>query len=568
MRGRTAAWLLPALVFALLHARALDYGFVWVDEAEIATGTILRPPGRILAAFREPLQDLSGYAVRPYVQPYYRPLQVVLASALDAGFGREPRSFRAASLALGTATSALFGLLALGVLGRSGPAALAACAFAAHPVGLEIYVWISGLSAALVGLWLVASLLAGQRALAASGGARLAWIGASALALALGLLSKENAAVGPALQLALAAGAAAQARRTRVAGPPWRAVAALVALQAALVAGYLFALRPAVLGHALTGAGWIGGSRATQWATALALWPELLAWLFAPLHSTTSDAVRVVTSARDPLALAGLALAAGSAVAWALCLRRGHGAAAAGLAWIWIAFLPTSGLAPLLHAHAERNLFPAVFGAALLQGAALGALLRRGLPAALGAALAAALVGALAERTWARTPAWRSTAELFGRDVAADPRHREGRLNLAVGHLLAGRAEAARREAAALAAQDPVREGWHSYLLEQSLHQLVCVANAAAGRDADTFARYPLAAPPGPAEIWREPGFRACQAEALERLGRCALALPIYAELARGASGDDAAAFAQGAQRCERALSRAPQEPGRSLRPP
>jgi len=122
-----------------------------------------------------------------------------------------------------------------------------------------------------------------------------------------------------------------------------------------------------------------------------------------------------------------------------------------------------------------------------------------------------------------------------------------------VGHLLAGRGDAAKREADALADLDPVREGWHSYLLEQSLHQLVCVANAAAGRDADTFRRYPLAAPPTSAEIWREPGFRACEAQALERLGRCALALPIYEELARGTSGEEAAAFAQGAERCARA---------------
>ena len=82
MRGRTAAWLLPALVFALLHARALDYGFVWVDEAEIAAGTILRPPGRILRAFGEPLQQVADFAARPYSQPYYRPLQVVVAEGI------------------------------------------------------------------------------------------------------------------------------------------------------------------------------------------------------------------------------------------------------------------------------------------------------------------------------------------------------------------------------------------------------------------------------------------------------------------------------------------------------
>jgi hypothetical protein len=170
----------------------------------------------------------------------------------------------------------------------------------------------------------------------------------------------------------------------------------------------------------------------------------------------------------------------------------------------------------------------------------------------------------LAERTWARAPAWRSTIELFERDVAADPRHREGRLNLAVAYLLAGRVDDAKRHADALAAQRPAQEGWHSYALEPNLRALVCHVNAAAGRDADTLRAYPLEAPPAAAEIWRDPGFRACQAGALERLGRCALALPIYAQLWTRAGAGERADFALAAARCSLALGRA-QEAGEWL---
>ena len=37
--------LLPALIFLALHLRALDYDFVWTDQAEIEPGVVLRPPG-------------------------------------------------------------------------------------------------------------------------------------------------------------------------------------------------------------------------------------------------------------------------------------------------------------------------------------------------------------------------------------------------------------------------------------------------------------------------------------------------------------------------------------------
>ena len=47
--------LLPALLFGALHLPALDYALVWTDEPEIVQGSILRPPGRILNAFAEPV---------------------------------------------------------------------------------------------------------------------------------------------------------------------------------------------------------------------------------------------------------------------------------------------------------------------------------------------------------------------------------------------------------------------------------------------------------------------------------------------------------------------------------
>lgn len=83
-----------------------------------------------------------------------------------------------------------------------------------------------------------------------------------------------------------------------------------------------------------------------------------------PLHSNSSDAVRVVTSPLDPAVLSGLAIAGASLTLWIVCTLRGRVVAALGLAWIWVAFLPTSGVVPLLHASTERNLYLALYGAA------------------------------------------------------------------------------------------------------------------------------------------------------------------------------------------------------------
>jgi tetratricopeptide (TPR) repeat protein len=544
--------LVPALWFLALHLPALDYDLVWTDEPEIVHGSILRPAGRILHAFAEPLHATQDFAARPFSQPYYRPLQVVTASALAGSFGREPRVFRTVNLALGAATAALFTALAAALLRSRAAALLAGALWASHPVGLEIYVWVGGLAAALAGFAVVASLVCG--ALAWRSDSRASRIGFGALAcaaLALGLASKENAAVVPGLQLALALGLAADRSAGGSARDRLVASAALIGAQAAIVAGYLFALRPAVLGTAFTGAAPIGGRLPVQWLTSLAAWPELFAWLWLPIASTTSDAVRVVTTAADAGAALGAALLLGSAGVWLALLRRGHGNAAFALAWIWIAFLPTSGVTPLLHARAERNLFLSAFGAALLAACALRALRSRGVPRAAVVAIAVAAVVGLSERTLRRQPDWRSTAALFASDVARDPRHREGRLNLIAAHVKSGDLAAAKREVDVLVTQR-FPDGWTSYALDASLLEAACLVNAAAGADADTLAL--VAADPPAGGIASMPGFHACFAFALERQGEHRRALAIHEKLHRLAPPRDGAGHALGAARCHAAL--------------
>ncbi len=536
-RGARSALLfgLPLALLLALQLRALDYAFVWTDDAEYLHGSVLRPPGEIARAWLEPLHRVSERRAQQSAQPYYRPLQVVVSSLVAQQLPREPRSFRSVSLALACAALALFGALA-GSLHRSAAAgALAACVVAAHPGTLESYVWIGGQSAALAAVFVLAGVGAGAAALDAARRGRALALGAGALAcLLLGLASKENAAVLPALLAAWACSAARMGRDLRRVA---RRMGALVGAELALVAGYLLWWRPRVLGGALTGAPPLGGSAETQLATSLAFWPEALAWLFAPLRSNTSDAVRVVASLGDPAALAGLALAGLSAAAWLALLWRRQGVAAFGLAWLWLAFLPTSGLVPLLHLRSERNLFLSLFGAALLWPCA-GPLLRRaGAPRAVCAGAAALLVLGLAQRSWQRIPDWRSTRALFTRDVAADPQHREGRMNLALEAFAEGRPQEAQRQLAELFALRAERGRVASYLRDESLFELACLVSRSLGDERAALELYERELQ-APGLLFRNPGFFDCLVPLLERAGRFADAARVHAGLHQLTQGD------------------------------
>ena len=531
-RHRRAVLLLPALVAAaawvLLYLPTLDYPFIWEDEGALGAGTLLRPAGETLAAFGEPLHRL-GPSASSGRQAYYRPLPVVLLSLVDQRLGREPRAFRSVSIAVGALCVAVFGLFAGWLLGRPGPALFAALFAALHPVGIETAVWVVGMPAALGSLFAVAALGSGLLC----SGARTtgaAWAAASLAALGLGLLSNERAAVEPALLVGALVSLGATRRRR---------AAVLVLAHALLVAGYLGWLRPAVLGSAFANLPSIGGSATTQVLTAVASWPGQLAWLFAPLRSSTSDAVRVAASLTDPWVVAGALLSLGSVAAWWALWRSGAGAAALGLAWIWIAFAPTSGLLPLLHASGERYLFLSNLGAALLlSGAGVRFLpAQRAASRRLLVALAAllALLG-LAQRTRARILAWESTRTLFETDVARDPRQREAYFVLAVKALEAGRPEEAQTWLAPLLDDDARFAGSASYLNWLSVADLACRTKIAVGDfqgivDLEARWRRSFAALAG------APVFRLCVGQAQQALGHPELAVEAYLAVAR-ALGD------------------------------
>lgn len=509
---------LPPLLFLGLYLRTVDYGFVWMDQTEIVEGEILLEPGSLARAFTQPLHSTGIAGFEQLRNPYYRPLQTVLASLIHERFGPVPRWYRLASLAAGFLAVALFTVLAWRLLRSALAAAWAGGFVAAHPVAIEACVWISAMTEPLCAVFVLASLGAALLLLQASGrGRRGALALAAVLALVVALLFKEKGVVVPALLLAaLVAGATLNGER-----PELRRAAAAVLALGGVVAGYLFVWRPVALGSALGLAPPIGGSLTTHAASALASWPGNLAWLFLPLESNASDAVRVVPSLLDPASLLGLGIALASAAAFLWLWRRGLGVAAFGLAWIWIAYLPSANLLPQIHAQGERYLYLSSFGAALLLADVVPRLLRtRASRAGLAVAACAGLVvvGFLAERTWARAPDWRSSLVLFGTDTQRDPYFREGRYHLAKALYEAQRYGAADAQLAWLMSQGADRSAQWSYLNEIGVYQLACRTRVSWGKPQRALELMDSLAARQPG-VARVPNLQTCRAQALQALG-------------------------------------------------
>lgn len=522
-----AAAVLPAVFFVALHARSLPYEFVWTDRTELVQGLLIRPPGRILQAFGQPMyEDLA--AVSPgSVQSYYRPVKVIAVSLVDLAFGRDPSAFRAVNLFIGALTYALLALLAGRLFGDPLSGGLVALLAAAHPAGIENYVWPSGIDDALAKLFIVASLLA--TVFAASGhdrASRLRRGGLALILLALALGSKESALVTPGLAIAclwLSPRGRDAPRSLR----QW-----LVGSQIALVAIHLFVLRPLVLGGLAAGAPVVGDRYALHLLSVLATWPAKLAWLFAPLSSTTSDVVRVVSVVLEPdVVLAVLLALLAPVAAWRLW-RAEQAMAALGLVWLWIAFIPTSGLVPLTHLRAERFLALPVFGAAFIGAAVVSGVVsrvpQRRLRAAVAVALGFLMVGGLAARTHARIPDWRSDLVLFSRDVERDPLFREGRYVLAASLFEAGDHAEARQQLHELEAVNQ-RFGMHaSYLRQDNAVILLCRVNLALGLASETIELLGAQIRSDSGALSAAPAFFLCGAHSLEEVGRPADALEIY----------------------------------------
>lgn len=397
-RNATIAAVAAALAtfVVLLCWPAQDGALVHDDVASIARGATGASGGDAPGSWR-PLADL------------------VFASASELG-ATGPRAFHALAIALhALATVAAF-LFALRWARNVGVAAACGLLFAAHPVQVESFAWISALDGILCG----ASALGALTAFLAwrDRGARGApWVAGALFALA--LAAKEAALAVPLIVVAL------DAARARAAGEPLLASDARRAYAPfALAIGLWYVARVAVFESALAGLDAavieLGLSARRLALLRIELFGDFLKLLALPADARVfrplSPELAPGSSAfLVPLACAALGIAI---AAWAYAKRARTALGFSAVMLVGIASLVVRpellGPFPL----ADRHLYVAVAGASGLVALAAFRWLPRG-----AAGVVVALVAAVsAWETHARIGTWRDEQTLFESAAARTPR--------------------------------------------------------------------------------------------------------------------------------------------------
>jgi len=376
-------YLAVAACAVVAHIGALWNRFAMDDLYIIVWNPLVQSPEGMWRAFAMPYwpPDLGG--------KLYRPLAVA-SYALDRLIAG-PGWFHAVNLVWHAGVAVAVAALARRLAGNTA-ALVAGLIFAVHPVHVEAVANVIGRAE------LMAALGACLAVYAAVGKDRVGW---SALALAGGLLSKENAAVAP--------GLIAWAWLVGISRPVPRRMA-MYAGSWVLVIGIYLAIRWTVLQpyarlHDLAPA-FVGEGAIPIRLTALAALADVARLLLFPLtlRADYSPAERtIVTSLFDGRLWLGLACLAGWAGLLVVAWRRGRRVEAFGLGWIAVAFLPVANLLfPVGVLIGERTLYLPSAGLALAAGAWLSPLDPRRLRV-----IVAIVVLAGGVRSALRVPVWR-----------------------------------------------------------------------------------------------------------------------------------------------------------------
>jgi hypothetical protein len=390
-----------ALVAVVVHIAALWNRFVFDDLYIVVLNPVLHAPSGLWRVFGE------SYWAGNLAGAMYRPLAVA-TYALDWMVDGAPW-FHAVNLLWHAGASVAVAALALRwTAGNRRVALLAGLLFAVHPVHVEAVANLVGRNELMAGLF---TLLAVYAALERHS---VVW---TAAALVGGLLSKENAAVAPALiGWAWLLGLRPLPERRRL--------TAFVASWIVIGAAY-GAVRWIVL-HSYEGSQNIapqllGQSPVAVRLTAVAAFTDVARLLVFPLHlqgDYSPDERTTVWSPLDGRFLVGFMVFVGWLALLALAWRRRRLPEAYGLGWVGIAYLP---VANLLYPHgvvvAERLLYLPSVGLVLAAAAALARLEPRRL-----AVVTIALVLAGGVRSALRVPVWRSNRTATLSLVADAPR--------------------------------------------------------------------------------------------------------------------------------------------------
>jgi protein O-mannosyl-transferase len=421
-RLRLPAALLLSGACLLSYANGLTGAFAYDDKAIVRDDFRIRAPERVLELFTT--QYFGG---RPGTGTAYRPVLLLSYAVQWWAHGGEAVPYHAVNVLLHVAVTLLLAILLLRV-GLPPPASFAAALlFAVLPIHVEAVTSVVGRGESLSAALLLAALLLALRA-AEWGRRRALRTGLALLLYGLACLTKESAAIGPALLVLLLA--------FRAEGPLGRRLVAAIRVGLPFLVGAgavlwgVFRLRTAVLGGAF-GAASTGifelenplapmrpGARA---ANACAILLRYLGRMALPLRLSADESARSIPrlSPRDALFWAAPALVAALSAA-SLARLRGRSASALGFLLLGVAFLPTANLLfPTGTLFGERLAYLPSAGFCVIAGAWIA-----GAGEAISPRRAAALAAVtllFAARTIVRNPAWTSDESLFTNLVRVAP---------------------------------------------------------------------------------------------------------------------------------------------------
>ena len=434
--SRTRTRILLFLLAVLPFLNGLPNDFTYDDLRVVRDDARLESPARVVEILSsEYLSDSTGL---------YRPVTLLSYAVQRWVQGPSASGLRLVNILLHAAVTLLLleWLLALGLDGRV--SAAAAGLFAVLPIHVEAVTSIVGRAELLAAAFSLGAALAFLRA-SRERESRWRWGAASAAAFALALLSKESAAVLPALLLL------AEAFRRDPESPSplaaWKRAAALAGGGAAILGAFL-GLRLLLLGSVIRATTGLPSEAINPLASLPPLVRALnganLLWLYAakslvPVNLSadySAWAIRPLTGLADARLWLG-------AATWTACgaiafrLRRRWPEASFGFLFFPAAFLVTANLAfPVGTVFAERLTYLPSAGVALLASAILASVVRRVPRLATltfrEASLAAVLVVAYLPVTVLRNRDWRDDRTLYASIVAAQPESARGHYLLGV----------------------------------------------------------------------------------------------------------------------------------------
>jgi Tfp pilus assembly protein PilF len=451
-RGRPGRqrWIAAAAVFLfafVVYAPALGNEFVWDDVLLIVQSYDVRTLD--MPTFKK-LFTSHYWEVSEAHSGMYRPLTALSLHTDYQLYGQNPAGFHLTNILVNAGVCVLLLFVLLEMFGRFDLAVTGALFYAAFPMHVESVAWVSGRTDVYATFFMLASLWCYARWRGRGG----AWLLTGSLgAFAAALLSKETAAVFPAVVAVAEMIGASHAPAPRRRAAAWAAIAGMCVITLAYLALRQHVLGTAVAFYPRVSSGVMG---AVSFSFAI-----LAHYAYKLLFPFRFDAVSdFLPSAAffNVHTMVGLGLVA-LAVFLLIRLRRSR-AFVFGMSVIALGLAPVLNIIPVNAVVAERFLYFPSVGYALLVALVVVALRARWRITTAG--VFAALLVACAARTAARTLDWRDDRTLFEKTVQVSGDSARARAILATNLLESGETEEALREFTRATEVNPAYAGgWH-----------------------------------------------------------------------------------------------------------